>query len=263
VPYNADLNPYWTEFYALKALYFDVFNKSAVYHYMIWANGYNGGSSSGVSFGLPASDFIVSLGLWNGSNGGTDSQKVGTFIHELGHNLGLKHGGSNHSNYKPNYLSVMNYFFQTWGVYRDGSWGGPGNWLNFDYQRFDLPTLDETNLDETVGLNGGAELNGYGVRFYCNGSNKYALPGDGAIDWNCDGDTTDTGVAMDINDDGSNGTLAAQDNWASIRFDGNGVIGSGLPGNMIANQIVQSFTDPQLEELTYEMMLEMEATIKR
>ena len=42
------------------------------------------------------------------------------FIHELGHNLGLKHGGTDNLNYKPNYLSVMNYFFQFGGVLRSG-----------------------------------------------------------------------------------------------------------------------------------------------
>ena len=43
--------------------------------------------------------------------GGTPEQKVGTFIHELGHNLNLTHGGSDHVNYKPNYIGIMNYWF--------------------------------------------------------------------------------------------------------------------------------------------------------
>jgi hypothetical protein len=263
VPYDADLNPYATEFYALKAVYFDATNRAAVYHYMIWANGYNGGSSSGVSFGIPATDFIVTLGLWGGGNGGTDAQKVGTFIHELGHNLSLTHGGTDHSNYKPNYLSVMNYFFQTWGLYINGAWGDQGNWLNFDYQRFDLPALNETNLNENVGLNGGTAVTGYGVRFYCNSVNKYALPGDGAIDWNCDGDTADTGVVMDINNSGGNSTLSSQNNWDNIDFSGNGVIGSGLSGDLLAVQIETNFKDTELDELTYEMLLEMESSIDR
>ncbi|MFO1002330.1 MAG: M66 family metalloprotease [Planctomycetaceae bacterium] len=48
------------------------------------------------------SDFIVTLGQWGGGTGGTDDEKVGTFIHELGHTLGLTHGGSDHVNFKPN-----------------------------------------------------------------------------------------------------------------------------------------------------------------
>lgn len=35
----------------------------------------------------------------------------GLFMHELGHNLGLGHGGDNDVNNKPNYVSVMNYDF--------------------------------------------------------------------------------------------------------------------------------------------------------
>jgi hypothetical protein len=38
-------------------------------------------------------------------------------MHELGHNLNLKHGGNEHlPNFKPNYESIMNYMFQTIGL---------------------------------------------------------------------------------------------------------------------------------------------------
>ncbi len=30
-------------------------------------------------------------------------------MHELGHNLGLRHGNIDHDNYKPNHLSIMSY----------------------------------------------------------------------------------------------------------------------------------------------------------
>jgi hypothetical protein len=33
------------------------------------------------------------------------------WMHELGHNLGLHHGGDDETNYKPNYLSIMNYLY--------------------------------------------------------------------------------------------------------------------------------------------------------
>ena len=41
-------------------------------------------------------------------------------MHELGHNLGLRHGGDDNVHRKPNYLSVMNYSFQTTGMTIDG-----------------------------------------------------------------------------------------------------------------------------------------------
>ena len=39
-----------------------------------------------------------------------------TIMHELGHNLGLKHGGDDSVNQKPHYLSVMNYTYQLAGI---------------------------------------------------------------------------------------------------------------------------------------------------
>ena len=60
---------------------------------MIWANGYDGDLSSGYSFAVPSSDFIVTLGKWHDGDGGTDSEKVGTFAHELGHISGSGLGG--------------------------------------------------------------------------------------------------------------------------------------------------------------------------
>lgn len=51
-------------------------------------------------------------GGW-GERGGNDfidfNHNAATIMHELGHNLNLGHGGSDGTNYKPNYVSVMNY----------------------------------------------------------------------------------------------------------------------------------------------------------
>ena len=254
VPYDDDLNPVTTQFNAIKAVYFETV-RTPIYHYMIWANKYSGGSSSGLSFGLPATSFIVTLGAWEGGNGGTDPQKIGTFIHELGHNLGLHHGGNDDLNYKPNYLSIMSYSFQISGVYRNGSW------YNYDYQRFDLPSLNELSLNEPVGLNGSAQVAGYGTAYVCpDGTGRSALPADGAINWNCDGDATDAGITVNINGDTSGGlpiygVLGSYNDWPNIVFDGGGAIGSGLAPEALA-QIVSSLeVPPDIEELTYEQQL--------
>jgi len=247
VPYDADLNPYVTEFNALKAAHFTA-ARAATHHYMIWANGYGGSSSSGVSMGIPATDFIVTLGLWNGNAGGTDYEKIGTFIHELGHNLNLTHGGNDHVNYKANYLSVMNYFYQTSGVYRDGSWH------NFDYQRVTLPSLNENNLSEPAGL--GAAATGYGVVWFCYAApNYYAVidyTAQSSVNWNCSGTAFETGVQANINADGFYNTLGTQNNWQNIVYNGGGVIGSGLSPQALLQQIEDSFVDLKMEELTYE-----------
>jgi hypothetical protein len=71
-------------------------------------------------------DSVIALGSWL-ANGVTWQVKAGTLMHELGHSLGLTHGGfyfdsltANNNNYTPtieancksNHQSVMNYMFQ-------------------------------------------------------------------------------------------------------------------------------------------------------
>ncbi|MDA0350360.1 MAG: hypothetical protein O3C43_20960 [Verrucomicrobia bacterium] len=73
---------------------------------------------------LFGNDFMVNLGGWTEkqyiSGGGTsnlskakDEVQAALFMHELGHTLGLKHGGLDDINGKPNYLSIMNYGLAT------------------------------------------------------------------------------------------------------------------------------------------------------
>ena len=247
VTYDADLNPYLTEFNALKAANFPA-SRQATHHYMIWANQYNGGLSSGVSMGIPASDFLVTLGGWNSGNGGTDEQKIGTFIHELGHNLNLTHGGSDHVNYKPNYISIMNYTWQTLGVRHNSSW------YNWEYQPFALPALNEASLNEPAGLGSGAPA-GYGTVQVCSGSQYLVADATGPIDWNCDGDASDTGVSHDENLSNTVEALAAtSNNYNQILFNG-GTIGSGLAPDAL-REFAQRLSEtlvPVTDELTWEM----------
>jgi Bacterial TSP3 repeat/Peptidase M66 len=227
VPWDDTLDPYIDEFQAIKDLNFDKI-RLPVFHYMIWADGYtirSGGqtitTSSGVSLGIPHSDFIVTLGKWGNSTGGTDDEKVGTFIHELGHNLGLKHGGSDHENYKPNHISVMNYNWQTTGLRRNGTFG------HFEYQRFALGPMDEQALDETKGLNNtAAELTEYSTAFNRPDGQVVITNAAGPIDWNGDGDANDKNVALDLNGNGGIAVLASTpDEWHNLFYTG-GAIGS-------------------------------------
>jgi predicted SprT family Zn-dependent metalloprotease len=67
-----------------------------------------------------------------------------TFVHELGHNLGLRHGGFENLNRKPNYPSLMNYAYD---VSFDGSLLTLQNTL-IQFSRGVLPNLDESGLSE-------------------------------------------------------------------------------------------------------------------
>ncbi|MER7246807.1 hypothetical protein [Kribbella sp. NPDC000426] len=234
VTYDDDLNPSATQTNAIKAANFAAARK-AVFHYMIWGDSYDGGCSSGQAFNIPNDTFIVTVGPKCGWNA-TDDTNVGTFVHELGHNIGLKHGGTDNLNYKPNYLSVMNYSFQLGGVLKaDGTkyWG---------YSNVQPTSINEARPDETVGL--GSLGAGYKTSWKCpNGSTRTtAGAANQPIDWNCDGDTTDTTTAADINGDKTTSILIAQNNWANIVFGGGAVGGGTTPRAKTPTSELQEIT---------------------
>jgi hypothetical protein len=146
---------------------------------------------------------------------GTLLEQAGTLMHELGHNLELQHGGGDVVNNKPNYLSIMNYLFQTDGIPRSAIFAGP----RIDYSRVDLPELTETALDETVGIQASSFER---TRFYCPTGQIVSGAGAGAIDWNCDGDGgADPSVFVNIN---AGPVFIADvhqgfDDWAALRLD--------------------------------------------
>ncbi len=223
-----------------------------IFHYCLFGHGYDGGSSSGISRGIPASDFVVMLGLWGA--GDTDNAKVGTYVHEFGHNLGLKHGGTDHTNYKPNYLDIMNYFFQIDGVYRNGAWN------NYDYQRINVIALNENALVEADGI--GTSAAGYGTKYYCPSGASRTVTVNKPIDWNCNGVIDASAVKVNINGDKDNygnniySTLTSQLNWQHITFNGGSIGGISAPGK---EQIVAA--DKMEPELTYDQYVQMKKAV--
>jgi len=189
-----------------------------IFHFGVFAHDIDGQGTSGIARGIPDVDFVVSLGEWTNHVGSLQEQ-AGTFMHELGHTINLHHGGGDDINYKPNRLSVMNYFFQTRGLRKNGKDG------LFDYSRFLLPALDETNLDKTVGLDGGPSINAYGTRYFCADVNNVVNKANGPIDWNCDGKDNEK-VAADINDDYQLSLLTGFQDWDNLDFRGCGLIGT-------------------------------------
>ena len=104
----------------------------------------NSGGSSGLA--EVGGDDLINATL----NFSTDYQMVaGTIMHELGHNLGLRHGGNENQNYKPNYNSVMSYQYQFVGVDTNCTVIGDGL---LDYSHGTRPDLNENALDEADGI---------------------------------------------------------------------------------------------------------------
>ena len=166
---------------------------------------------------IKGNDFAVSLGSFGGGTG-TPSEQSGTFMHELGHNLGLHHGGPENAgaeddNCKPNYLSVMSYSFQFPSYLSDRP---------LDYSRSVLAPLDETSLDEAAGIQASTPPNLktiYGPPAY-----RESVTGVG-IDWDESGGISGT-ANTNINNLGILGcqsdtwsVLTGHDDWNNLVFD--------------------------------------------
>lgn len=195
----------------------------AISRYSLWINKFDTKESSGqAEVPGPSANFVVSLGGW-GPTGGTQDIQQGTFMHELGHTLGLYHSGTPATylkNYEPNYPSVMNYFHMFGGVTGNWSFGdppvcppvGPDNcygsngdpdgmlcFMPYDvcewtYSRGLLPDVDEKALSEHEGIS--------------------ILPG--PVDWDLDGAIGDTLVTVDFQIDGVIDLQTDHDDWSSL-----------------------------------------------
>ncbi|HDH41698.1 MAG TPA: hypothetical protein ENG12_04770 [Candidatus Altiarchaeales archaeon] len=200
------------------------------FRYCLFINKQRGTNSSGIAE-ISGNDFIVSLGAWPswvwGRIGGRQDAQAGTFMHELGHTLGLRHGGCDDINYKPNYLSVMSYSRQF------------SRWIHdrpLDYSRKELPPLDEDHLNESAGIGAGAEdWTVYFVDTNGDGINDHyrVVRGNEPIDWNNNGSIDTDDVSAEINSidrnhnhrydipregDGRRQRLRGYDDWANLVY---------------------------------------------
>ncbi len=250
--------------------------KRKAYRYCIFADSHSGGSSSGMAEGGGAGDdFMVTLGSNWSPVGGTDFEQAGTFMHELGHTLGLGHGGGDIINYKPNYYSIMNYLWQL-----PTSYGPTGGGYLLLYSDLAWPTLQEDQLHEVDGIGGDVSLpipfvspppsGGSGTCLLALGANcvGYALS-QGPVDWNNDGNATTPGTLSDtMNINGFPGdcpdpcsrsptkqALVGHDDWSNLIYDFRGslyyaagaVAPSGPPEmDLAAYQFLKSIPPPPI-----------------
>jgi uncharacterized repeat protein (TIGR01451 family) len=234
--------------------------KKQVFRYSIFGDSYfNGNGSSGraeITEDAPlqgGNDFIVTVGSWPAAVfaniGGRKSVESGTFMHEFGHTLSLGHGGDDHINCKPNYLSLMNYTLQFQDTNMD-----PGRPL--DYSNATKGTvlgttastdLSEAHLDENRGVYGTPADPSRTTVYGATGKLKTAVARDGPTNWNDTNGDTEGDVAVDLNfiqsigdpGKGCNFTSPSQtldgfDDWAHIQY--NPRLNAGFFADGVARQ---------------------------
>ena len=232
--------------YDYKRDYMD-YSRMQIFHYMLMANTQLLGGGSGGSSGLAeldANDLIITLGDW-GLNSSTTAEQnklinfqASTIMHELGHNLALRHGGDVDTNDKPNYLSIMNYTYQMSGlpIIGDVTEGDryyfDRNCFGTSYDWYD----DLTNSPYTTTFimnysdGTGSSLNLAAV----NETLGLGRPGSSNVDYSCNGINTETSVSIGA------GTANDFDDWGNLSLDFQRSF-SGF------NQGLSLFPDPLIE----------------
>ncbi|MFE0149914.1 PKD domain-containing protein [Nonomuraea sp. NPDC059007] len=223
----------WTEFDTIKAGAFGTVAERArpevieakrrVYHYVMFGHERDGDTSSGRAE-IHGNDVLVTLGgaPWGmnaaGHHVGTVREQAGTLMHEFGHNLGLRHGGADDTNCKPNYISVMGYSFQTTLIPQVA---GPNR---LDYSRGALTELKENSLLESDGVGaGGTDFTFWSADGGAGGLSS--AQANGWLDWNENNSQDAARVPVDINNLGFDDcraspgqTLTGHDDWANLDY---------------------------------------------
>jgi hypothetical protein len=206
--------------------------RRSIFHYLLMANsqkvdGAGFGSSGLAEFN--GNDLIVTIGSYYSAPSNTaqfnyiTNFQALTIMHELGHNLGLKHGGDEDINYKPNYWSIMNYVY-TQGLDPDPTsirayqrWrnsqgdktplmcdlfasicGKPSEFI-INYSDGKSSPLDENALLESANIGRGSNSGAY-------------------ADWNLSGTLNSTAISKDLNGDGIKSILKDYDDWSNIKL---------------------------------------------
>jgi hypothetical protein len=212
-----------SNFYAYKAAHMRL-ARSPLFHYCLFASSVtpDGSASNGGMGEMPGNDFMLTFSGWQLSTATAEARNMrvnyqaSTLMHELGHNLGLDHGGNVSTNYKPNYVSVMNYLHAVNGLGPlHGSSAGDRYYLQWnlagytyasqltnsplttafvmDFSDGSGAAIDENAVDEARGL---------------------ARPGATFVDY--DANKAQGVISIDLNRDGKKEVFQDYNDWANL-----------------------------------------------
>lgn len=239
--------------------------RAKVFRYCIFAQELSSSEVLGIGE-LPGDDFIVAMNGFRSEDPPPSVRldqitEASTFMHELGHTLGLHHGGDDDVNYKPNYFSVMNY---TWNM---PYWMNEDEFIRYfpDYSRRLSRSLFEDALQENCAvepqlsavtfprsLDLGHTQCELGSTCDAHGTSNCVRVHwmTGATDWNsdCQIDQTITTYSANINNLGSDDEpdltrLGGWNDWKQLQY---GFLGT--PGAVDGAVYVPATPEPTLEE---------------
>ena len=203
--------------------------KRQIFHYCLIANeGFHQGAQFGGLGETPGNDFAVTSITVPAPESFIINYQTSLILHELGHNLELEHGGNEERNYKPNYLSSMNYLYSsgkalptignnegdryyleydsTGAVHNIQSLGdlikgplSPFQDTIYDYSDGSSISLNEANLNESLGL---------------------GRPGSSGVDYNLNGTIDVNNINHNVNAayDSTINTLNDHDDWNNLKL---------------------------------------------
>ena len=254
MPTAADMFAPGSEFATLKATRFTPAREVA-FHYAVFAHSYtqvvggpvnSGGLAEPCAIDTPCNEFMTTLSTFGRQTVDADRNSIpdgvtvingpknlpvdgliidhaSIFLHEIGHNFGLHHGGGDTDNFKPNYFSIMNYAFSN-GLSFDWNNDGRGDGLGIDFDRDGIADVRRFQYSALAGLPIPPALNegvpppsflneaapvapGYFVltSFTCPPTTAVPNPvptvfrADNGANWNCNGTPGETNVQAEIN----------------------------------------------------------------
>jgi len=224
-PYDYDKSS--ANLFSYKMQYSDI-TRRPIFHYLLMANsGNEDGSASGSGIAeVDGNDLMLTMGNWGLSlnsqpvSNVTYNYQAATIVHELGHNLGLLHGGDEDVNYKPNHFSSMNYLYQLSGIATPGNNEGDRYYKHFFDGNSSCGSQTLTN-DKTGPTS--LFVIGYSEGLSGNIDESDVLESDGfkntnsdAVDLNCNALFTDHLNDYDVNQDTQITQLTDVNEWALI-----------------------------------------------